>query len=330
MLPSRRSLTLLLPFLHLTSATLHFAVLDAAPPPLPALTLAPQAPAFDFDLYAALPPAASTFTALPDLPGACAPYVGHECNTTMIATNVTFEDCGDAFTVCRCADATMSADTVLDRLGRVPVGLRRYVGVVVVLNDTGPHAYTLTNGDIHFFGDCAMDTWVHEASHAFDFSNETAPYSGGVGWGQALADDTCAPDNYSLTNRIEDFAQLSVLKTYALLYDGHLPPGFRADCMAHQLDFLGALPLYDASALFGNTCAIADGLPGARHTSPPPAPDPSRTFSTVSADWASASASPTLLRDHAFAPNGAHGLEPTPHSLLLAMLLLAVLGWAGA
>lgn len=57
---------------------------------------------------------------------------------------------------------------------------------------------------------------------------------------------------------------MSVMKTYMLVYNGHLPPGFRADCMSHQLDYMGALPLYNASAMFGNTCQIADGLPGTR------------------------------------------------------------------
>lgn len=171
---SLRSLILLLSLpalssLPLVAANLHFANLDAAPPPLPALTLEPQASGFDFDLYSALSPASNTLTDLSELPGACASYVGpgKECTTNLIATNVTFEDCGDPFIVCRCADATMSMDTVLDRLGRVPIGLRRYVGAVVVLNDTEPHAYTLTNGDIHLFGDCAMDTWIHEVGAKF-------------------------------------------------------------------------------------------------------------------------------------------------------------------
>ncbi|KAJ7107049.1 hypothetical protein C8R44DRAFT_805162 [Mycena epipterygia] len=324
------SLPAVLSSLPLVAGNLHFTNLDASPPPLTALTLTPQEPGFAFDLYSALPPASSTLTALSTLPGDCTPYVGpgQECTTNMTATNVYFEDCGDPFTVCRCADATMSMGTVVDRLGRVPVGLRRYVGVVVVLEDTEPHAYTLTNGDIHFFGDCAMDTWVHEATHSFDFATPS-PHSGVPGWAEAIANDSCVPDNYSLTNRVEDFAQMSVIKTYTLLYDGHLPPGFRADCMAHQLDFFGALPLYNASALFGNTCHIVDGLPGTRHDTPPPVLDPARAFVTVSVNWstvASPTPAPTPVRDsHAFRPNGARGLRPAILPLVTMVLLAGVL-----
>jgi hypothetical protein len=84
----------------------------------------------------------------------------------MTALRVQFEDCGDAFVMCRCGDADMSMDTVLDRFGRVPVGLRRYAGTVVILADTAPHAYTLTTGDTHFFGDCEMNAWVHEVGES--------------------------------------------------------------------------------------------------------------------------------------------------------------------
>ncbi|KAJ7189433.1 hypothetical protein GGX14DRAFT_609363 [Mycena pura] len=299
-MPRRHALLALVQCLYHISwvtATLLFSNLSAAPtPPLSPLALRPQASGFDFDLYSALPPASSTVSSnFTDLPDDCAQYIGpgKECTAGMYAAGVTFEDCGAPFTVCRCADATMSMDTVLDRLGRVPVGLRRFVGTVLILNSTVPHAYTMSNGDIHLFGDCAMDTWVHEATHSYDFAT-SSPHSSSAAWGQAILADTCVPDNYSLTNQVEDFAQMSVIKTYTLLYDGHLPPGFRADCMAQQLDFMDTLPLYAADALFGNTCAIGDGQLGVRHDTPPTTLDPARAFATVSVDW---SASPAAALD---------------------------------
>ncbi|KAJ6611130.1 hypothetical protein B0H10DRAFT_2287657 [Mycena sp. CBHHK59/15] len=144
--------------------------------------------------------------------------------------------------------------------GRVPVGLRRYVGTVMVLADDGPHAYTnLSTGDIHVFGDCAMDTWVHEASHTFDYSAGNSPPSSSAGWEKAILDDYCVPDDYSETNRVEDFAQMSVVKVYMLLHNGYLPPGLTSDCMSHQLDYMGSLSLYNTTSLFGNTCRIENG-----------------------------------------------------------------------
>ncbi|KAJ7830407.1 hypothetical protein B0H14DRAFT_3872619 [Mycena olivaceomarginata] len=194
---------------------------------------------------------------MPVLPTNCAEYVGGpECLSSMTATAVTYEDCGDAFTVCRRPPGSRA------------VGLRRFVGTVFVLENNATRAYTnLSTGDIHLFGDCAMDTWIHEASHTFDFAffPSFVP-SNTTGWQQAIADDSCVPDSYSLRNRVEDFAQMSVLKIYMLLHNGHLPPGFESACLSHQLDFMGTLPLYNAQNLFGNTCAINDGSFGPRHS----------------------------------------------------------------
>lgn len=133
--------------------------------PLPPLTLQPQQPDFSsFDLTSALPPAYLALSQGIDLPSSCSQYVGpgQECTANMTALSVQFEDCGASFTVCRCTDAEMSMDTVINRFGSVPVGLRRYAGTIVVLSDTSPNAYTLTTGDTHFFGDCVVNTWIHE------------------------------------------------------------------------------------------------------------------------------------------------------------------------
>ncbi|KAJ7641933.1 hypothetical protein FB45DRAFT_738910 [Roridomyces roridus] len=261
----------------------------------PQLTLQPQAPSFAFDLTNALPPASSSLTPLSSLPPACSDSVGptNECTATMSATAITYEDCGDPFVVCRCADANMTMDTIVDRLGRVPVGLRRFVANVVVSSAplSGSHAYTnLTTGDIHMFGDTTMDVWIHEVP-PFD----TTP-SASQGWAEALQQDTCVPDNYSQTNRVEDFAQLSVIKIYALLHSGNLPPGFNSTCMQNQLTFMDGLSLYNATQLFGNTCAIR-GKAGrsARHTKPPAVLDASRVFQTVPLD-PTATAGAALMR----------------------------------
>ncbi|KAJ7816535.1 hypothetical protein B0H14DRAFT_2844699 [Mycena olivaceomarginata] len=262
---------------HLLPRNARIALAELPLPSLPS-NLRPQATDFsEFDLEAALPPASNTLLQMPVLPTNCAEYVGGpECLSSMTATAVTYEDCGDAFTVCRCDNANMTLDTAVDRLGRVPVGLRRFVGTVFVLENNATRAYTnLSTGDIHLFGDCAMDTWIHEASHTFDFAFFPS---------FAIADDSCVPDSYSLRNQVEDFAQMSVLKIYMLLHSGHLPPGFESACLSHQLDFMGTLPLYNAQNLFGNTCAINDGSFGARHSKPSVVLDEGRVFMTVPLD----------------------------------------------
>ncbi|KAJ7112832.1 hypothetical protein C8R43DRAFT_1157281, partial [Mycena crocata] len=219
----------------------------------------PQATNFDnFDLTAALPPASNTQSPVSALPFNCAKNSPAECATTLTATAVTYEDCGDPFIICRCDNATMTMDTAVDRLGRLPVGLRRFLGTIFLFGgDT--RAYTLTSGDMHFFGDCAMDTWIHESPNI----------SGSAAWAKTIADDSCVPDTYATRNQVEDFAQMSVIKIYALLHSGHLPPGFQTECMSHQLNFMAALPIYNATSLFGNTCRLQDGVSGARHSRAP-------------------------------------------------------------
>jgi len=151
--------------------------------------------------------------------------------------------------------------------------------------DSEPHAYTLTTGDIHIFADCELPAWVHEATHALDYANPNSPLSSSSaaisarslmkrshprdfrprqttttttdfsgGWLPAIQADTCVPDTYSQTNAIEDFAQIGVLKIYALTHNGTLPAGFDATCMQNQLAFVDSLPQFDAKVMFGNTC----------------------------------------------------------------------------
>ncbi|KAK7055957.1 Conidiation-specific protein 13 [Favolaschia claudopus] len=256
-----------------------------------ALTLrAQQRNLGSFDLTPILPPASVTSWRAVNAPESCTTYAGQqdgsECRTDLTAVSIQFEDCGDEFVVCRCADAEMSMNDVFERLGRVPIGLRRYGGVVMVAAQAGSdtaHAYTWTSGehtgDIHFFGDCGMETWVHEFMHAFDSApDRPRPQSNGSRWQNALATDTCVPDSYSLTNAVEAYAQLGLLIIYQVVY-GILPPGFTADCMSNQLAYMTSLPLFNGSTLFGNNCDIQDGPP-ARHTRPPNVLDPSRTFQT--------------------------------------------------
>ncbi|KAJ7112814.1 hypothetical protein C8R43DRAFT_1040213 [Mycena crocata] len=254
---------------------------------LSSYTLRPQEKQLSFDLTPLLSPAYTTLTQpLVPAPTGCTSSAYNstdECTAEMTALSVRFEDCGDSFTVCRCSNATMSMGTVIERLGRVPVGLRRYAGHVVALknNETEPHAYTLTvTGDTRLFGDCEMNIWVHEMMHAFDLATD-ATQSGTTRWRAALKADSCVPDNYALTNAIEAFAQLGVLKTYMLLHSGSLPRGFSAACMRNQLTFLNTLSLFDPGPLFGNTCAIKDNGPPARHTIPPATLDISRTFNPM-------------------------------------------------
>lgn len=141
----------------------------ATPTPTPTSLVAnmrAQQDSFDFDLADVLVLATSTIQPLEIVPANCAAYSlpQGECTTSFEAVNITYDDCSDAWTVCRCSTANMTMDTVVQRLGQVPVGLRRYIATVLVSPDLETHAYTLVSGDIHMFGDTEVDTWVHEVS----------------------------------------------------------------------------------------------------------------------------------------------------------------------
>ncbi|KAJ7503250.1 hypothetical protein B0H11DRAFT_1984703 [Mycena galericulata] len=305
--------TLYFVFPPLVNAHFQLPTLDVLPSvkeiTLPGLTFRSQATTFNFDLESALPPASSTLAPYSTIPLACASYEGpgNECTANMTAAAVTFEDCGSAYTICRCSDANMTMDTAVDHLGRVPVGLRRFVGSVMLFGGE-THAYTnLSTGDIHMFGVTEMDTWVHEATHAFDYAVPTAAHSNAAGWEAATTtEDSCAPDDYSLTNRVEDFAQMSVMKVFMLLHNGNLPSGFQSNCMSNQLNFMSTLAVYNATRLFGNTCNIKDGAPGVRHSTSPAVLDSTRVFMTV--PLPSPSASQKSAASTKFTTSMQHGL----------------------
>ncbi|EIN11314.1 hypothetical protein PUNSTDRAFT_131480 [Punctularia strigosozonata HHB-11173 SS5] len=207
-----------------------------------------------------------SFVALSSVPSICAQYTGpgQECAAQMQAFNVTLGDCGSAWTVCRCTTANITLEEGIDHLARVPIGLRRNVGTVMLMPDSSAHAYTLAS-DIHYFGVCSQRTWIHESTHASDHGHSSSD-----AWISAVDGDSCVPDTYAQINYVEDFAQVSVLQVYLQLH-GQLPPGFTSDCMPKQFAYMQSLSLYNNATLFGDTCAFNDDwTSSALHTVAPP------------------------------------------------------------
>lgn len=127
-----------------------------------ALHQTPQVPGLKFSLDG-VPTPNNTMERLAAVPSICAKYTGRgkECAATMVATNVTFQDCGSPFTVCRCSNANITLDEAVHSLANVPIGLRRHAATIMVMPDKSAHAYTLGT-DIHFFGVCSQRSWLHE------------------------------------------------------------------------------------------------------------------------------------------------------------------------
>ncbi|KAG6834429.1 hypothetical protein H0H93_009669, partial [Arthromyces matolae] len=278
-------------------------------PPAPAvepvaLTLQAQQSDFTFDLGTALISHDSTVQQITGVPGNCQDFTS-ECPTAFQTYNVTYDDCGDTWTICRCTAANMTLDTAVERLGQVPVGLRRYVGTILLSPDLETHAYTLTSGDIHMFGDTQVDTWVHEAAHAYDWATGS-PLSGSPDWTEAIGNDTCVPDTYSQTSVGEDFAQMTVMKIFSMVYGNSLPTGWTMDCMSHQMQYMSSLPLFNQDTLFGNTCAIVPSDPYSRHSTPP-----AEVASRVQPNYAPQPQSSTLLPVVAAASNSSTSVPGT-------------------
>jgi hypothetical protein len=150
------------------------------------------------------------------------------CDTSKVqAFQANYGDCSEPWTLCRCADAQMSAETMLTRFAQVPPGVRSYVGSALAVSASSCSA---GSGDdfIVFNGDCSQSVFDHESGHSLD--QGTSPSQE---WSSALASSSCVPDDYADTSTAEDFAQVNVCYTYQTRV-GALPAN--AACMQPQLN----------------------------------------------------------------------------------------------
>ncbi|VDC04268.1 unnamed protein product [Peniophora sp. CBMAI 1063] len=150
------------------------------------------------------------------------------CDTSTVeAYQANYGDCSEPWTLCRCANAQMSAATMLTRFAQVPPGVRSYVGSALAVSASSCSAGS--GGDfIVFNGDCSQSVFDHESGHSLD--QNTSPSSE---WTNALAASTCVPDAYANTSPAEDFAQVNVCYIYQTRV-GALPAD--ASCMQAQLN----------------------------------------------------------------------------------------------
>lgn len=181
------------------------------------------------DYYRNIPKPPSSRVDMP-APDMCIQHADGHCDASAIeAVSVTFEDCDVPWTVCRCNDAQMDMDTIVDRFGSVPPGIRSYVGSLLAVN--APSCSAGSGGDfIVFNGDCGVSVFVHEASHSLD--QGTSPSQP---WSDALAASSCVPDDYANTSPAEDFAQVDVVYVYQQRH-GAIPAD--PSCLQAQLDYM--------------------------------------------------------------------------------------------
>ncbi|KZV87633.1 hypothetical protein EXIGLDRAFT_839806 [Exidia glandulosa HHB12029] len=215
------------------------------------------------DYYDSIPKPPSSRVDMP-APDMCIQHAEGKCDASAVeAVSVKYDDCDVPWTLCRCNDANMSMDTIVDRFGQLPPGIRSYVGSLIAVHADGPSAGS--SGDfITFNGDCNTSVFLHEASHSLD--QGTSPSQG---WTDALGASSCVPDDYANSSPAEDFAQVDVLYVYTKRH-GPLPAD--PSCLQAQLDYMANTPrIRDAEA--SATCN-ADVRPFTLDPPAAPAPEP--------------------------------------------------------
>ncbi|PRP78777.1 hypothetical protein PROFUN_00950 [Planoprotostelium fungivorum] len=111
--------------------------------------------------------------------------------------------------VCLCKGYVMDAKELGDTLAYVPLAIRSSVNKITS-KPTGNGAYTLGNSGV-YLGRYGPEVFIHESGHSFDFANGLSDMTE---WIKAVTADTCVPDPYARTNKVEDWAQTAVLWTY--------------------------------------------------------------------------------------------------------------------
>ncbi|KAK3331803.1 hypothetical protein B0T19DRAFT_438686 [Cercophora scortea] len=136
---------------------------------------------------------------------------------------VYFEDCVAPWPVCRHVNAKESWRTILQTLGKVPVGMRQYASHIVILAEPHPEhwgAYVMGTVITVFPGSFTLGVLMHEFSHILDlvvlqpYVADLKEYPPGTSfsatrqWAEAIGNDTAVPTDYARTNVVEDFADV--------------------------------------------------------------------------------------------------------------------------
>ncbi|KAH7099298.1 hypothetical protein BKA62DRAFT_641201, partial [Auriculariales sp. MPI-PUGE-AT-0066] len=181
------------------------------------------------DYYQNIPATSSSRVSI-STPSLCVSRASGKCSSGDVqAVRVTYSDCGTPWVLCRCANATMSFDTMVYRFGTIPPGVRSYVGAALATAASGASAGS--SGDfITFNGDCVTQVFLHEAGHSLDQGT-----NGGSAWQSAVSSSSCVPDAYANSNYAEDFAQVEVMYNYQLK-DGTFP--MSTACLTPQLSYM--------------------------------------------------------------------------------------------
>ncbi|KZV60177.1 hypothetical protein PENSPDRAFT_694489 [Peniophora sp. CONT] len=174
-----------------------------------------------------LPVPSLTYTPI-DVPDICTSHANDaKCDTNVEAYQVTYGDCSEPWTLCRCSDAQMSIKTMATRFAQVPPGVRSYVGSALAVSAQNCSAGT-DRGFTIFNGNCSQSVFDHESGHSLNHNTSLS-----LKWIAALNASTCVPDYNATGNAAAAFAQVNAYYSYQARA-GALPAN--ASCLQPQLN----------------------------------------------------------------------------------------------
>jgi len=130
------------------------------------------------------------------------PNTGITCNG-LEAMEVQYDDCSEPWTLCRCQDANHDMDTLIGLVGQIPPASRSYVRSVIATQAPACSGLTFDGDFIRLHGACDAFVLLHEVGHAVDDGYPDWPP-----FVDAINADSCVPDDYGNTNKVEEFAQM--------------------------------------------------------------------------------------------------------------------------
>lgn len=140
---------------------------------------------------------------------------------------------------------------MIDLFGRLPVHERQWIQHVMAVPGGGSAyesaAVTVYQGPVG-----VPSVFQHETGHAVDAYKNSVQSSTTPTFESAIVTDTCVPDDYSNTNEVEDYTQVSVLALFEIVNPGGLDPIGNWRCLVTQKN---AVDTFQKDAMTpGGTC----------------------------------------------------------------------------
>lgn len=139
----------------------------------------------------------------------------------VIPFDINYDDCGDAWVMCRHKDSPLTEQDIVDTFGKIPVRFRSFVRHMLFL--PGNAGAGSTGDNVVMNGDLGITVFIHETAHSVD--GHGFPDIGGFSesqiWIDAYDADSAVPDSYAQSSQAENFAQQSVVA----IYDKVVPDG---------------------------------------------------------------------------------------------------------